>query len=59
MVDVLMLGMLVSVVKLASLAQVIPGVALWSVAGLLVVFAALGLSFTPQDVWLWHSERQR
>ncbi len=51
MVEVLMLGVLVSLVKLAAIAQVIPGVALWSVALLMFMVAAASAAFNPRDVW--------
>ena len=51
MVEVLMLGVLVSLVKLADLSTIIPGVALWSFGGLTLLFAAIAASFNPRDVW--------
>jgi len=59
MIDVLMLGILVSLVKLAALATVVPGVALWSFAVLLVLLALLNSSFSTRDLWLWSVERYR
>ena len=47
-----MLGVLVAVVKLAAVATVMPGIALWSAAGLMVVFSAVAQSFNPRDVWI-------
>jgi paraquat-inducible protein A len=47
MVEVFILGILVSLVKLSHMAQVITGVALWAFAALVVVFAALGNAFDP------------
>jgi paraquat-inducible protein A len=51
MIEVLMLGVLVAVVKLAAVATVTPGIALWSAAALMVMFSALAQSFNPRDVW--------
>lgn len=51
MVEVFMLGLLVSVVKLSNLAQIIPGVALWSFAALLPLFALLNSTFNPRTFW--------
>lgn len=51
MVEVLMLGILVSVVKLSSLATVIPGIALWSFAGLMLAISAAAGSFNRRDIW--------
>ena len=51
MVEVFMLGLLVSVVKLHSLARVVPGIALWSFCGLVVVMPAMAAAFDPRDLW--------
>jgi paraquat-inducible protein A len=58
MIDVLMLGILVALVKLSSLARVAPGLGLWSFAALLVLMAALNITFNPREVWRWFDERQ-
>lgn len=51
MVEVFMLGLLVSVVKLSHLAHIVPGVALWSFAALLPLFALLNSTFNPRALW--------
>jgi paraquat-inducible protein A len=51
MVEVFILGILVSLVKLAHMAHVVPGMALWAFAALVVVFAAIGSTFDPLRVW--------
>jgi len=51
MIEVLMLGMLVSLVKLTSNFKVIPGVALWSFGVLTLLLAAAAASFSTRDVW--------
>lgn len=51
MVEVFMLGVLVSVVKLTGSSSIIPGVALWSFGALTVMLAAVAASFNPRDVW--------
>lgn len=51
MVEVLMLGVLVSLVKLTSNFKVIPGVALWSFGALTLLLAAVASSFSARDVW--------
>ena len=51
MVEVLMLGVLVSLVKLANLAGVVPGIALWSFAAWMFVMAAVASVFDPRDLW--------
>ena len=51
MVEVFMLGVLVSLVKLAHLAGVVPGIALWSFATLMLVMAAVTAVFDPRALW--------
>ena len=51
MVEVFMLGVLVSLVKLTSSFKVIPGVALWSFGCLTFMLAAVAASFSARDVW--------
>jgi len=51
MVEVFMLGVLVSLVKLAHLAGVVPGIAVWSFAALMLVMAALTSVFDPRALW--------
>ncbi len=50
MIEVLMLGVLVSLIKLSHLAQVVPGVALWAFIALTVLLAAV-LSYDPRCLW--------
>jgi paraquat-inducible protein A len=59
MLDVLMLGILVSLVKLAALATIVPGVALYSFAALLVLLTLLSTSFSTRDLWQWSEEQYR
>ena len=47
-----MLGILVSLIKIAELATVITGVAMWAVAALIVLLAAISSTFDPDEVWL-------
>ena len=51
LVDVFMLGVVVSLIKLNNLAVVVPGVALWSFAGLIVLLTAMGAAFNPRELW--------
>jgi paraquat-inducible protein A len=51
MVEVFMLGVLVSLVKLAHIANVVPGVALWSFGGLMLLLAAAAAAFDPRVLW--------
>lgn len=59
MIEVLMLGVLVAVVKLAAVATVTPGIALWSAAALMIMFSALAQSFNPRDVWAFVDRADR
>ena len=51
MVEVFMLGVLVSLVKLAHLAGVVAGIALWSFAALMLVMAAIASVFDARALW--------
>jgi paraquat-inducible protein A len=51
MMEVFMLGILVSVVKLAKMAQIVPGVAIFSFFALILVLAAATVSLDPHEVW--------
>lgn len=53
MMEVFMLGVLVTLVKLADLATIIPGIALWAFAGLIVLFSTVSASFSARDFWTW------
>jgi paraquat-inducible protein A len=51
MMEVFMLGILVSIVKLAKMAQVVPGIAVYSFMALIFVLAACTASMDPHLVW--------
>lgn len=51
MIEVFMLGILVSVVKLAKMATIVPGVALYAFASLIFVLAATSAFLDPRLVW--------
>ncbi|SFI80765.1 paraquat-inducible protein A [Nitrosomonas sp. Nm34] len=51
MMEVFMLGILVSTVKLASMGTIVPGIALWSFGILIFVLAATTSSLDPDLVW--------
>jgi paraquat-inducible protein A len=51
MVEVFMLGVLVSLVKLSHLAGVVPGVAMWSFGALMLLMTAVAASFDPRRLW--------
>jgi paraquat-inducible protein A len=51
MVEVFMLGVLVSIVKLHSLAHVVLGIALWAFCGLVIAMPAMAAAFDPRELW--------
>ncbi len=58
MVEVFILGVLVALVKLARLAEVLPGAAAWCFGGLMLLLAALTAVIEPRDLWrAWEEAR--
>lgn len=58
MVEVFVVGTLVALVKLAHLAKVVPGVALWSFGAVMLLMAAAAAAFDPEDLWRrWEAGR--
>jgi paraquat-inducible protein A len=51
MVEIFVLGVLVTLVKLAHLAHAVPGIALWSFGALMLTIAAAEASFDPRALW--------
>jgi paraquat-inducible protein A len=51
MIEVLILGMLVALVKLAAIATVVPGIAMWAFGGVMLLLAAAASTFDPHDIW--------
>lgn len=51
MMEVFLLGILVSLVKLEHLVHVEPGIALWAFGGLIPMLIAATMSFNPEDLW--------
>lgn len=51
MVEVFILGMLVSLVKLGGMATVVPGAGMWSFGGLLLMISAAVASFDARSIW--------
>ncbi|CAB3762386.1 paraquat-inducible protein A [Paraburkholderia humisilvae] len=51
MTEVLILGLLVALVKLAHIASVVPDIALWSFIALMLLLAAAAAAFDPRDLW--------
>jgi paraquat-inducible protein A len=51
LIDVFMLGVVVSLIKLGNLAEVVLGPALWSFAALIVLLTLIGGIFNPRELW--------
>jgi paraquat-inducible protein A len=51
MVEVMMLGILVALIKIAELATVIPGIGMFATGALVALIAAMTVSFDPREVW--------
>jgi len=51
MVEVMMLGILVALIKIADLAAVIPGIGMFATGTLIVLIAAMTVSFDPHEIW--------
>jgi paraquat-inducible protein A len=51
MIEVMLLGVLVALIKIADYATVIPGVALFVLGALVFLIAAIQAAFDPRDVW--------
>jgi paraquat-inducible protein A len=51
MIEVMILGVLVALIKIAELAKVIPGLALFVLGSLIFLIAAIEASFDPRMVW--------
>ena len=51
MTEVYLLGVLVAFVKLSDIATIVPGVALYSFAALIVVMAATDAALEPEAIW--------
>ena len=51
MIEVLILGMLVALVKLAAIATVVPGIAMLAFGGVMLLLAAAASAFDPHDIW--------
>ena len=51
MVEVFLIGILVALVKLGGMAEIVPGLAIWSFAVLIVVLAGTSVSLDFRAVW--------
>jgi paraquat-inducible protein A len=62
MIEVMLLGVLVALTKIADYATVIPGIALFALFALVVLLAAMQSCFDPREVWEhveWAAEKVR
>ena len=59
MIEVFMVGTLVSLVKLSHIASVIPGVALFALGGVIALFAAAEAAYEPRVLWARVEELSR
>jgi len=51
MIEIMLLGVLVALIKIAELATVIPGLALFVLGTLVFLLAAMAAVFDPRDAW--------
>ncbi len=51
MTEVMMLGILVALVKIAQLATVIPGIGMYAAGAFVLLVAAVTVTFDPREVW--------
>ena len=51
MLEVMMLGILVALVKIAELATVAAGIGMYAVGALIVLFPAIAVTFDADDLW--------
>ena len=51
MLEVMMLGILVSLVKIAELATVAAGIGMYAVGALIMLFPAIAVTFDARDLW--------
>jgi paraquat-inducible protein A len=51
MVEVMLLGILVSLVKIAAIARVVPGAGIFAAGGLILLLTAMSSSFDPREAW--------
>jgi paraquat-inducible protein A len=51
MSEVMILGILVALIKIAELATVAPGIGMFAVGGLVMLFAGIRITFDPREVW--------
>lgn len=62
MIEVMLIGVLVALIKIAELASVVPGLALYMLAGLIFILAAMQFAIDRRAIWdnvTWASEAPR
>ena len=62
MIEVMMIGVLVALIKIADYATVIPGIAMYALGALVFVLAAMQAGFDQREVWAritWAEESAR
>ncbi len=51
MTEVMLLGLLVALIKIAELATVTAGIGIYAVGTLVLLFPAIAVTFDPQEIW--------
>jgi len=51
MMEVMLLGILVALIKIAELATVLPGVGMYALGALVLLLPAITVSFDPDEIW--------
>jgi len=51
MLDVFLVGVLVSIVKLVKMGTIVPGISLWAFMIMVMIMAAAQASFDPHQIW--------
>ena len=59
MLDVFLVGVLVSIVKLVKMGTIIPGTSLWAFMIMVFVLAAAQANFDPHEIWERIGNEQR
>jgi paraquat-inducible protein A len=62
MIEVMMIGVLVALIKIADYATVVPGIAMYALGALVFVLAAMQSGFDPRQVWArvaWAEDGER
>ena len=59
MLDVFLVGVFVSMVKLVKMGTIIPGLSLWAFMVMVFVMAAMQVVFDPQPLWELFDQRRR